>query len=97
MDLATLLGIVIAFGMILGGQVLEGGHPGSLVQPTAAMIVLGGTLGAVMVCFPMKDFVRGLKLARLAFTDRKEDLAGAAKDLVEYAGIARREGVLALE
>ncbi|HET7753501.1 MAG TPA: MotA/TolQ/ExbB proton channel family protein, partial [Anaeromyxobacteraceae bacterium] len=46
---------------------------------------------------PMKDFVRGLKLARLAFTDRKEDLAGAAKDLVEYAGIARREGVLALE
>ena len=97
MDLATVIGVIVALGMILGGQVLEGGHPGSLVQPTAAMIVLGGTLGAIMVCFPMKDFVRGLKLAKLAFTDRKEDLGGAAKELVELAGIARREGVLALE
>jgi chemotaxis protein MotA len=97
MDLATLLGVVVAFAMILGGQVLEGGHPGSLVQPTAAMIVLGGTLGAIMVCFPMKDLIRGFKLARLAFTDQKEDLGAAAKEIVEYAGIARREGVLALE
>lgn len=97
MDLSTLLGIIVAVGMILGGQVLEGGHVGSLLQPTAAMIVLGGTLGAVMVCFPMKDLVRALKLARLAFADRKEDLAGAARELVEYAGVARREGVLALE
>lgn len=97
MDLATLLGLIIAIGMILGGQVLEGGHPGSLVQPTAAMIVLGGTWGAILVCFPMKDCLRGLELAKLAFLDRKEDLAGAAKELVEYAGIARREGVLALE
>ena len=97
MDLATLLGVIIAFGMILGGQVLEGGHPGSLLQPTAAMIVLGGTLGAVMVCFPMKDFIRGMKLAKLAFTERKEDLTGVARELVEYAGVARRDGVLALE
>jgi chemotaxis protein MotA len=97
MDLATLLGIVVAFGMIIGGQILEGGHPGSLAQPTAAMIVLGGTAGAIMVCFPMKDLVRGIKLAKLAFTDPKEDVAGTAKEIVEYAGIARREGVLALE
>jgi chemotaxis protein MotA len=97
MDLATLLGVVVAFAMILGGQILEGGHPGSLVQPTAAMIVLGGTLGAIMVCFPMKDLIRGFKLAKLAFADQKEDLGAAAKEIVEYAGIARREGVLALE
>jgi len=50
MDLATIFGIVIAFGALLGGNVLEGGHISSLIQPTAFIIVGGGTLGGCM-CF----------------------------------------------
>jgi chemotaxis protein MotA len=97
MDITTIAGIVAAIGLILGGQALEGGHVGSILQATAAMIVFGGTLGAVLVAFPKKDFLRGMSNLRMAFSDPKADLGGLAKQIVEYAGVARRDGVLALE
>lgn len=97
MDITTIGGLVIAIGMILGGQALEGGHVGSIIQGTAAMIVFGGTIGAVMVAFPLKDFLRGLKLGKAALTDKKVDLTALTKTIVELAGVARRDGVLALE
>jgi len=97
MDLTTVGGIALALAMILVGQALEGGHVGSILQATAAMIVFGGTIGSVMVAFPTKDFVRGVKMAGQAFGDKKHDLAGLARQIVELAGIARRDGVLALE
>ena len=52
MDYATIIGTVVAFLAIFGGFVLEGGHLSAVLQPTAAMIVFGGTLGAVCVQFP---------------------------------------------
>jgi len=97
MDITSVGGIVFAIAMILIGQRLEGGHVGSILQLTAAMIVFGGTIGAVMVAFPKKDFVHGLKLVKLAFGDQKRDMPGIAKQLVDYASVARRDGVLALE
>ena len=97
MDVTTVAGIVAALAFILVGQALEGGHAGSLVQATAALIVFGGTLGAVMVAFPKKDFIRGMKILKLAFTEKKIELAGLSKQLVDYATVARRDGVLALE
>ena len=97
MDLTTVLGIVVAIAAILGGQALEGGHASSIMQATAAIIVLGGTLGATMVGFPMADFKRGLKMAKNAFSDKKVDIAGLVQQIVEMAGVARRDGVLALE
>ncbi len=97
MDLATILGIVGAIGFILVGQALEGGHAGSLVQATAFIIVMGGTLGAVMVHFPMADFVRGLKMAKLAFFSEKIELGATLDALVDLAALSRREGLIALE
>jgi chemotaxis protein MotA len=97
MDITTIGGLVLAVGGILVGQALEGGHASSIVQDTAAIIVLGGTMGAVMVAFPKKDFIRGLKMFKMAFTDRKEDLGALAKEIVDLASVARRDGVLALE
>src|SRR5581483_1142674 len=97
MDITSIGGIVFAIACILGGQALEGGHAGSLVQATAAIIVLGGTMGAVMVSFPMSDVKRGLGLGKLAFGEKKSDIGDIIKQVVELAGIARREGVLALE
>ena len=97
MDITTILGVVIAIGGILFGQLLEGGHVGSIVQGTAALIVIGGTIGAVAVSYPLKDFVRGLKLAGMALRDRKNDLEQIVQQIVELAGVARRDGVLALE
>jgi chemotaxis protein MotA len=97
MDIASIGGIVLAFGLILLGQALEGGHVGSILQATAALIVFGGTIGAVLVAFPKKDFITGMKLLKLAFSDRQADLPALSKRLVDYASVARRDGVLALE
>jgi chemotaxis protein MotA len=97
MDLTTLAGIVLAIGCVLGGQALEGGHAGGLVQGAAAIIVLGGTIGAVLVSYPRSDFMRGVKMAKDAFTEKKSDLAALIQQIVDLAAIARREGVLALE
>jgi len=97
MDVTSVGGLAFAVAMILVGQALEGGHVGSILQATAAMIVFGGTIGAVAVAFPLPDFVRGLKMAGMAFLNKKVDLKGVAKQIVELASVARRDGVLALE
>ena len=97
MDITSIGGIIGSIGLILLGQALEGGHVGSILQATAALIVFGGTFGAVAVSFPLKDFVRGLKLAKLAFANPKNDIEDLVKQIVDLAGVARRDGVLALE
>jgi chemotaxis protein MotA len=97
MDLTTIGGLVVAIALILLGQALEGGHVGSILQATAALIVFGGTVGATMVAFPTRDFVRGIKMAKLAFGNPKHDLGALTARIVEFASVARRDGVLALE
>jgi chemotaxis protein MotA len=97
MDLTTIGGIVFAIAAILGGQALEGGHASSLVQGAAAIIVLGGTIGAVAVAYPMADFLRGMKMAGMAFKEKKSDLGPMMQQIIDLAGVARRDGVLALE
>ena len=60
MDKSSLLGVAVALGGILCGLMLEGGHIAQIVQPTAAMIVIGGTLGAVMIQFPLRVIIASL-------------------------------------
>ena len=97
MDFGTIGGIVFAIGMILVGQAIEGGHVSSILQLTAAMIVFGGTIGAVMVSFPIKEFIRGIKMGAGTLTQKKSDLQQILDQIVDLAGVARRDGVLALE
>jgi len=96
-DLATFAGLGCAFGLILLGNALEGGHLHAIVQPTAALIVFGGTFGATMVGFPMEDFVRALKSIALFFGNKAADSGALLEEIVRYAQIARREGIIALE
>jgi chemotaxis protein MotA len=98
MDFATIGGIVFALGMILGGQILEGGHVGSILQLTAAMIIFGGTIGAVLVSFPLNEFFHAIKLGiGAALLQKKSDVKQILDQVVDLAGVARRDGVLALE
>lgn len=97
MDITTIAGLVLAVVAILLGQMLEGGHASSLVQATAGIIVVGGTIGATMVGLPLKDFMRGVKMLGKGFTNTKHDFEGQVKELVELATAARRDGVLSLE
>lgn len=97
MDFATVGGLVFALASILIGQALEGGHVGSLIQATAAIIVVGGTLGAVVVSAPPSQVVQGAKIVKLALVPPKDDMSALTAMLMEFATIARKEGVLALE
>ncbi|HTP52421.1 MAG TPA: flagellar motor protein [Anaeromyxobacteraceae bacterium] len=97
MDITSVAGIVASIALILLGQALEGGAIGSILQATAALIVFGGTFGATMVAFPTKDFVRGMKMLKLVFSNPKHDLGALTQRIVEFASVARRDGVLALE
>ena len=97
MDIATIGGLVFAIFCILFGQALEGGHASSLMQLTAGIIVIGGTVGAVMVANPMKDFIAGLKAFKVALKNPKHDLGKIITEISELAALARRDGVLALE
>ncbi|WP_245632090.1 motility-associated protein [Edaphobacter aggregans] len=63
MDIASIGGILLAVVGILAGMMIEGGNIGQITQPTAAMIVVGGTMGAVMLQFPLKTFLAALKQA----------------------------------
>lgn len=96
MDIATIIGLVLGLGAVVGGAALEGLHLNSLVQPTAAMIVLGGTFGATFISFPMHTAVKAMKdLKMLFFAGEKFDsLIGL---VVELAAKARKNGIIALE
>src|SRR3990172_1838972 len=97
MDITSVVGLILAFVSIIGGQVLEGGSITAIIQPTAALIVLGGTIGATMLSTPLADFLRGLGLIRSVFFDPKSNAEEIKTFLVEVSSVARRDGVLALE
>jgi chemotaxis protein MotA len=97
MDIATLLGFALAAFAIFGGFMIEGGHLASILQPTAALIVLGGTLAAVLVQFPLNDVLKTAKDTLKVLLPPKVDLVAAMQEMVRYAQRARKEGVVALE
>ena len=97
MDIATIIGIVLALGSILGGQILEGGHPGSIIQLTAFVIVMGGTLGAICVQNPLSVVLKGVSLLKLGITDPKHDNKGTITTIIDLANVSRKQGLLALE
>src|SRR5580692_1689889 len=96
-DLASLLGLVVGLGRILGGRLLEKGELRHLYQASAAIIVLGGTFGAVMVTTPMSTLVRAVKHVILVFFDNAQSPSGAIEEIIEYATQARKQGIVSLE
>ena len=96
-DIATLGGIAVALAGILGGLLLEKGSIQDVAQATAAMIVLGGTLGAVLVTTPLPVFVRACKSLSNAFLEKGSSTAATIESLIRYAGLARKNGIVSLE
>ena len=97
MDIATLIGLLMGFGAIFGGAALEGLHMKALIQPTAALIVLGGTYGAAFVSFPLASIIKAFKDVKIAFLPPKIDHDAVVKDIINYATKARRNGLISLE
>ncbi len=97
MDILSLIGVVLAFVAIVGGNSIEGGSATALMNGAAALIVLGGTLGAVLLQTPLAVFRRALYLLRWVFWAPRLDLAAGINDVVGWSQTARREGLLGLE
>jgi chemotaxis protein MotA len=96
-DIATILGIVLALGSIVGGQALEGGHLSSIMQLTAFIIVMGGTIGAVCVQNPLSVVLKGISMISLGIINPKHDNKGTIKTILDLANVSRKQGLLALE
>jgi chemotaxis protein MotA len=97
MDLMSLIGSILGVSAVVGGQILEGGHVGQIMQGTAALIVLGGTFGAMMVSFPPQDIKRAFGLIPSIFKNVDLDVRPVIDEIIRIATIARKEGVLAVE
>src|SRR3972149_2269861 len=94
MDLGTVIGIVVAVAGILVGQAIEGGSVFQILQPTAALIVFGGTLGATMIGFPLSTLKQAA--ADLLHVFKEEDVRpnDVIDEVVKFTNKARREGII---
>ncbi|MBF8779231.1 flagellar motor protein [Pseudomonas fulva] len=97
MDVLSLIGLLLAFVAIVGGNFLEGGHVSALVNGPAALIVLGGTLAASLLQSPLSAFKRALQILRWIVFPPPVDLAGGIERVVNWSLTARKEGLLGLE
>jgi chemotaxis protein MotA len=96
-DLATLAGMGLAASGILGGMMLEGGSLKEILQPTAGMIVFGGTIGAVLITTPIGVIMRALRLVMTAFVEKSQTLEAIIEEVIGYASKARKSGIVSLE
>ena len=97
MDILSIIGLLVGFGAILGGQHLEGGHLSSILNAVAFLIVMGGTVGAVMLQTPLNTFLRSLKILIWIFFPPKLSPEETLDKIIEWSQIARREGLIRLE
>jgi chemotaxis protein MotA len=96
MDLATVLGIASAFGLVILAIAMGGGI-GLFINIPSLMIVVGGTFGATMINYPLKDVFRAVSIVKNAFFSSNLSADEIVKKFVDFGGKARREGILALE
>lgn len=97
MNKGTLGGLTIALCGIAAGLQLEHGQLGQILQPTAALIVFGGTIGAVLVQFPFPVVMRAASHLRYVFVGTKDPAPRLIDDLSRYASRARRNGMMSLD
>lgn len=97
MDKATLGGIVLAMAGILGGMMIEGGKIVQIIQPTAAMIVLGGTIGGVLISYPLPVVMNSFKRLSQVIFEGGTDLEALIKEMLGYAQKARKQGIVSLD
>jgi chemotaxis protein MotA len=96
MDLATLLGIISAFGLVFYA-ILSSSGLGIFIDIPSMFIVIGGTLGVTMITFPLGDVIGVIKVVMNVFFVRTSNAGKVIPTLVDYSGKARRDGILALE
>lgn len=97
MDKGSVAGVFLALAGILAGLLIEGGNLSQILQPTAALIVFGGTLGAVMLQFPLPTVVNAFRSLGETFAAPRKHDGELVRQLVEFANKARRQGMVSLD
>lgn len=97
MDKSSFTGLLLAIGGITAGLIMEGGKLSQILQPTAALIVFGGTLGAVMLQFPLRVVVSAMRRLATVFFEHKLNPEEVIRELVNFANKARKEGIVSLD
>ena len=97
LDLATVGGLILAVGGIITGMTLEGGSIREILQPTAALIVFGGTLGAVMITTPLGVLLSAMKAVVSVFLEKQQAPNLVIEEIIGYASKARKNGIVSLE
>ena len=97
MDIFAVIGTFFGFGMVLLGMIMEGGNLAQIMQITAAFIVIGGTMGAVILSFPIDVLTTALKLVKDIYFLMPPQVDPLIREIVEFSQKARKEGIVALE
>lgn len=98
MDIATVLGLVLGVGLVAWAIVSGAGEKaGGFVDVPSIMIVFGGAIAAALISFPLGKLKGIARVIRKAFFSRPQDIRALIADLVRYAEVARRDGILSLE
>ena len=96
-DKSSFAGLIVGIGGVVTGLLLEGGKLSQIIQPTAAIIVFGGTLGAVLLQFPVSVVIAAFRRLLQVFFEHKLDPQQVIQQLVAFANKARRNGMVSLD
>ena len=97
MDKASIGGVFLAVAGIIAGLLIEGGNLGQIIQPTAALIVFGGTMGAVLLQFPLTTVFAAFRGMAHVFAAPRKHHDQLIRLLIAFANKARRNGVVSLD
>lgn len=96
MDIATVIGLVLG-ALVVVGAVLLGGTVAMFVDGVSVIVVMGGSIAALLIAFPMSNVMKMPKVMVNAIFTKPQNLTALIKELVSYAEVARRDGILSLE
>ena len=99
MNISSLAGLILGFGMFIVGVLTSGGVQmfGNFWDVPSLFITIGGSLAGVMMSNQMPDFINGLKGFKLIFKNETADTGEVIRNIINLSNIARKEGLLALE
>lgn len=100
MDIASLIGTILGFAMVIFGIISSGGPSAiteSFIDVPSVIITIGGSVSGLLASTKMKDFVNGFKSITLAFKEHKADPGEVIENIIRLSNVARKEGLLALE
>jgi len=96
MDIATIIGVLLGSCLILISIMIKS-PLGAFIDPASVLVVVGGSVSAVLICFPLRSFLNTLRVSKHVFFNKQQDLGELIELIVSLAETARRDGLLALE